>query len=146
MKKERIITAIIVALLTGVVVYYASSPENGILNNSDVSSNEHIATKSDKPEIDSTNLSDYEVLSSYSSSSAGGHRETEIDVAVYSKQHSEELYKRIEDEHNRLNGEPDTLKINLYHSDTEFTNGTKPYAVIYIDYINDIREIAVAFF
>lgn len=143
MKKKRIIASIIVVLSTGFVIYYASSQEYGVLDNSDISPNEYITTMSKEPNMDTSDLPDYEVLSSYSSSSAGGHRETDIDVAVYKNQYSEEMYKRIEDDHNRLNSVPETLTINLYRSDTEYSKGIKPYTVIYIDYTNDIREITV---
>lgn len=142
MKKRRIITANIIALSTGFVIFYASSPKYRALDSFGIlSSSEHITIMSKESEISSADFSDYEVLSSYSSSSAGRHRETDIDIAVYGEQYNEELFKRIEDEHNRLNGEPETLTINLYRSNTDYVKGMKPYAVIYIDYANDIREI-----
>ena len=52
-----------------------------------------------------------------------------------------ELYKRIEYEHNRINGEPTELKLRLFKSKNDIIKGREPYKVIIIDYINDTVEI-----
>lgn len=140
MKQKNVISAIIVTLST-MALYYATMPESEIVVYSKPFARGSIIALSIESAIYYANLPDYEVLSSYSKSSSGGHRETDIDVAVYRQQYSEEMYRRIEIEHNRLNGEPETLTINLYPSDPERMKGINPYAVIYIDYANNIREI-----
>ncbi len=40
--------------------------------------------------------------------------ETTLDVITYKMFNNAELYQEIADEHNRINGTPDKLKINLY--------------------------------
>lgn len=141
-KKGIIITGFFVALSTGFALYCPNLSENEIYVSSKTAFvGESITAFSIDTALYFINLPDYEVVSSYSISSSGKHRETDIDVVVYKQQYNEELYRRIEVEHNRLNGEPETLTINLYHSDTERMNGIKPYTVIYIDYTNDIRKI-----
>lgn len=67
-------------------------------------------------------------------------RETEINVIIY-KDKNEEVYKAIEQEHNRVNGIPKTLKINLFNADKEIKKGIAPYSVIFIDYTENIYEI-----
>lgn len=64
-------------------------------------------------------------------------RNTQINVVVYKNCNDKNLYKRIESEHNRINGEPTELKINLYKWDTDIKKGCNPYKTIVIDYIND---------
>ena len=87
-------------------------------------------------------LPEFRIRNAFSQSytMVGGQRcrDTDINVVVYKNRNDEELYKRIEYEHNRINGEPTKLEINLYNSESEIINGKKPYKIISIDYINNI--------
>ena len=86
-------------------------------------------------------LPDFKVLHSTNMTSGGNYRETDIDVAVFKHRHDEAIYKRIEEQHNHINGEPNILTINLYRSEAEPMKGTRPYTTIYIDYDSGTREI-----
>lgn len=68
-------------------------------------------------------------------------RDTDIKVVVYKNRYDKELDKRIEYEHNRINGEPTKLKIDLYKSENDIISGKAPYKVITIDYIKGTIEI-----
>lgn len=90
--------------------------------------------KPEKPE--------FEIVNSFSQSytMVGGQRcrDTDLNVIVYKNFDDDELYKRIEYEHNRINGEPTELKIDLYKYEIK---NNEPYKTITIDYINNSVEI-----
>lgn len=58
-------------------------------------------------------------IQSYTTKDDSERRDTEINVIVYRNYNDENLYKRIESEHNRINGQPTELKINLYKWDSD---------------------------
>lgn len=90
-------------------------------------------------------LPEFRIRSAFSRSYTvvGGQRcrDTDIKVVVYKNRYDDELYKRIEYEHNRINGVPTKLKMKLYKSQNDIVNGRNPYKTILIDYLNNIVEI-----
>lgn len=87
-------------------------------------------------------LPQYTVFNSHSMSAGGGYRDTDMNVVVYKNHNDKELYKKIESEHNHINGTPTELTINLYHSEAEIKKGADPYKIISIDYANNTYEIS----
>ena len=87
-------------------------------------------------------LPEFHIMHSYSTSytmqDGTRCRDTDLNVIVYKNFNDEELYKRIEYEHNRINGEPTELKIDLYKYEIK---NNEPYKTITIDYINNTVEI-----
>ena len=71
-------------------------------------------------------LPDYHITNSISFSSADT-RDTELTVIVYKCWEIDGLIKDIENEHNKINGTPSTLTINLHHSKRSFKQGRKPW-------------------
>lgn len=65
-------------------------------------------------------------------------RDTDISVIVYKNFDDDDLYKRVKEEHNRINGEPTELTINLYKYSVK---NNEPYKIIVIDYLNNTEEI-----
>lgn len=65
-------------------------------------------------------------------------RDTDISVIVYKNFNDPDLYKRVKEEHNRINGEPTKLTINLYKYSFE---NNEPYRIVVIDYLNNTEEI-----
>lgn len=61
------------------------------------------------------NLPDYHVFNSLSLSSQNT-RDTTLDVVVYKYWKIDNTIQKIEEEHNKINGTPTTLEINLYYS------------------------------
>ena len=59
-------------------------------------------------------LPDYHVRNSMSFSNQGT-RDTELTVIVYKYWGIDETIRKIETEHNKINGTPTTLEINLHH-------------------------------
>lgn len=112
MKKKRKISAFIVfaCLVILIIESYNEQPEFRIYNS---------------------------FIQSYTTKDDSERRDTEINVIVYRNYNDENLYKRIESEHNRINGQPTELKINLYKWDSDIKKGYNPYKTIVIDYIND---------
>lgn len=90
-------------------------------------------------------LPEFHVMHSYSMSYTmqDGTRGIDIDlnVIIYKNRNDPELYKRIEYEHNRINGEPSELKIRLFKSKNDIIKGCEPYKIMTIDYINDTVKI-----
>lgn len=84
-------------------------------------------------------LPDYKVYNSFATMGKD-FRETEINVIIY-KNKSKDLYKEIEEEHNKINGEPTQLTIRLYNKEKEIKKGGAPYATIFIDYTDNTYEI-----
>lgn len=68
-------------------------------------------------------------------------RDTTISIIVYKNRYDENLYKRIMQEHNRINGEPSELEIRLFKSKADITKGHEPYKVIIIDYRDNTVKI-----
>ena len=87
-------------------------------------------------------LPEFHIMHSYSMSytMVGGQRcrDTDLNVIVYKNFNDDDLYKRIMEEHNRINGEPTELKIDLYKYEIK---NNEPYKTITIDYINDTVKI-----
>ena len=87
-------------------------------------------------------LPEFHIMHSYSMSytMVGGQRcrDTDLNVIVYKNFNDPDLYKRVKEEHNRINGEPTELKIDLYKYEIE---NNEPYKTITIDYLNDTVEI-----
>ena len=87
-------------------------------------------------------LPEFHIMHSYSMSytMVGGQRcrDTDLNVIVYKNFKDPDLYKRVKEEHNRINGEPTELKIDLYKYEIE---NNEPYKTITIDYINDTVKI-----
>ena len=90
-------------------------------------------------------LPEFHVMHSYSMSytmqDGSRGRDTDLNVIVYKNRNDPELYKRIEYEHNHINGEPTELKIRLFKSKNDIITGREPYKVIVIDYQNNTVEI-----
>lgn len=90
-------------------------------------------------------LPEFHVMHSYSMSytmqDGSRGRDTDLNVIVYKNRKDPELYKRIEYEHNHINGEPTELKIRLFKSKNDIIKGREPYKVIVIDYQNNTVEI-----
>ena len=87
-------------------------------------------------------LPEFHIMHSYSMSytMVGGQRcrDTDLNVIVYKNFNDPDLYKRVKEEHNRINGEPTELKIDLYKYEIK---NNEPYKTITIDYINNTVEI-----
>lgn len=78
-------------------------------------------------------LQDYKVYSSFNSTS-GDYRETEIKIVVYKVHKISHLYQDIAEKHNKLNGTPDKLTLQLYFSERAIKQG-RVYRTIIFDYI-----------
>lgn len=83
---------------------------------------------------------DYEVFHSFILS-ADNYKDVRISAVVYQDYHSRELYKRIEEEENRINGTPTKLTIRFYYSREDSKEGKEPYTTISIDYEKNTYEI-----
>lgn len=85
---------------------------------------------------------EFEIINSFSTSytmqDGSKGRDTDLNVIVYRNYNDEDLYKRVKEEHNRINGEPTELKISLYK---DFIKDNEPYRIVIIDYINNTEEI-----
>lgn len=119
-KKKAVICAVF-AVLTAFIVarvyFYLNEPE-----------------KPEKPEFEIKGS----FATSYTMQDGTRCRDTNINVIVYKNFNDKDLYKRIMEEHNRINGEPTELKIDLYKYEIK---NNEPYKTITIDYINDTVEI-----
>ncbi len=91
------------------------------------------------------NKPEFHIMHSYSSNytmqDGTRCRDSSLNVIVYKNRNDPELYKRIKTEHNRINGEPTELTIQLFKSKNDIIKGHEPYKVITINYINDTVEI-----
>lgn len=85
---------------------------------------------------------EFEIKGSFAQSytMVGGQRcrDTDISVVVYKNFNDPDLYKRVKTEHNRINGEPTKLTINLYKYSVK---DNEPYRIVVIDYLNNTEEI-----
>lgn len=71
-------------------------------------------------------LPDYHIFNSTSFGSQS-NRDTTLQVIVYKYWDIDELIREIEEEHNKINGTPATLEINLYYSRWHFLHGKEPF-------------------
>ena len=78
-------------------------------------------------------LPDYHVRNSMSFSNQGT-RDTELTVIVYKYWGIDETIRKIETEHNKINGTPTTLEINLYYSAWLIRYGEKPFKTVVFEY------------
>ena len=74
-------------------------------------------------------LPDYVVVNSISFSSKNT-RDTEIKVVIYKYHDIDNTVKAIEQEHNRINGTPTSLEMDLYYSRWHLRQGTGPYKTL----------------
>lgn len=79
------------------------------------------------------NLPDYLVLNSLSCSN-GLNRDTTLKVVVYQYWNIDQLVSEIEEKHNKLNGTPTILTVELYPSKWFFQNGYGPFYTTTIHY------------
>lgn len=79
------------------------------------------------------NLPDYLVLNSLSCSN-GPTRDTTLKVVVYQYWNIDQLLTEIEEKHNKLNGTPTTLIVDVYLSKWFFQNGYEPFYTTTIHY------------
>lgn len=63
-----------------------------------------------------------------------GTRDTELTVIVYKYWGIDETIREIEAEHNKINGTPSTLEINLYYSSWLIRYGEQPFKTVTIEY------------
>lgn len=78
-------------------------------------------------------LPDYHVFNSKSTS--GEHtRDTTLKVVVYKYWGIDDTVLKIEQEHNKINGTPTTLEINLYYSRWLIRYGEKPFKTVTFEY------------
>lgn len=78
-------------------------------------------------------LPDYHVHSSMSFSNQST-RDTELTVIVYKYWGIDETIQKIVAEHNKINGTPTTLEINLYYSQWLIRYGEQPFKTVIIEY------------
>ncbi|WP_287712845.1 hypothetical protein [Blautia sp.] len=78
-------------------------------------------------------LPDYHVRNSMSFSNRGT-RDTELTVIVYKYWDIDDTIREIETEHNKINGTPTKLKINLYYSARLIRYGEQPFKTVIIEY------------
>ena len=78
-------------------------------------------------------LPDYHVRNSMSFSNQGT-RDTELTVIVYKYWGIDETIRKIVTEHNKINGTPTTLEINLYYSAWLIRYGEKPFKTVVFKY------------
>lgn len=79
------------------------------------------------------NLPDYYVFNSMSTSSQDT-RDTTLKVVVYKYWKIDDTILKIEKEHNKINGTPTTLEINLYYSKWFLRHGGKPFKIVRFEY------------
>ena len=68
------------------------------------------------------------------STNYGSERDTELQVIVCKPQSISKLITEIEAEHNKINGTPTTLEINLYYPTYYLHNNSKPFRTVTIEY------------
>ena len=78
-------------------------------------------------------LPDYPVFNSVSFSSQDT-RDTTLDVVVYKYWEIDDMIRDIEEKHNKINGTPTTLKINLYFSRRLIRYGEQPFKTVIFEY------------
>ena len=81
-------------------------------------------------------LPDYIIVNSMSFSSENT-RETEIKVVIYKYHDIDDTVKAIEQEHNRINGTPTSLEMNLYYSRWHLRHGSGPFKTVIFNYAHN---------
>ena len=77
-------------------------------------------------------LPDYRIFNSISYST--------LKVVVYKYWEINDTIKKIEEEHNKINGTPTTLEINLYYSKLLIRYGKKPFKTVMFEYNQKKRK------
>ena len=78
-------------------------------------------------------LPDYHIMNSMSFSTQDT-RDTQLKVIVYKCWGIHDVIQEIEAEHNRINGIPTTLEINLYYPTYFLHDDSKPFKTVTIRY------------
>ena len=78
-------------------------------------------------------LPDYHIMNSMSFSTQDT-RDTQLKVIVYKCWEIHDMIQEIEAEHNRINGIPTTLEINLYSASYFLPNSSEPVKTVMIRY------------
>lgn len=78
-------------------------------------------------------LPDYHIINSMSFSTQDS-RDTQLKVIVYKHWEIHDMIQEIEAEHNRINGIPTTLEINLYYPTYFLPNSSEPFKTVMIRY------------
>ena len=86
-------------------------------------------------------LPEYRQLSS-SNETSYNYRESNLKIIVYKAHYMKALYEEIAEKHNRLNGTPNKLTLELYFSESAFKMG-HPYRTIVFDYDEHIAYIKI---
>ena len=81
-------------------------------------------------------LPDYVVVNSISFSSKNT-RDTEIKVVIYKYHDIDNTVKAIEQEHNRINGTPTSLEMDLYYSRWHLRHGPGPFKTVIFNYTHN---------
>lgn len=68
-------------------------------------------------------------------------RETNLTVVVYKGHYLSFLYEEIAEQHNRINGTPNKLTLELYFSKRAIEKGRSPYRTIVFDYDNHVEYV-----
>lgn len=83
-------------------------------------------------------------INSSTNMSASNYVETSLDVQVYKEFGGKSFYEEIADNHNRLNGKPDRLEMNLYLLNYRYRTVIFDYeeqmAYIYVGYLPKDEE------
>ena len=84
---------------------------------------------------------DYVEYNSFSFSSGGGIRETEINIIVNKARYNPVLYDEIAEKHNKINGVPTELTLRLYRSERCIKQGHRPFRTVVFEYDRDLKYI-----
>ena len=84
-------------------------------------------------------IDDYKEYSSINYTSAG-YVETMSKIVVHKAHYISLLYDEIAERHNRLNGAPNKLTLELYFSERALMEG-RPYRTVVFDYDNQIEYV-----
>ena len=83
-------------------------------------------------------------INSSTNMSASNYVETSLDIQVYKEFGGKSFYEEIADNHNRLNGKPDRLEMNLYLLNYRYRTVIFDYeeqmAYIYVGYLPKDEE------
>ena len=118
------IILLISVILLSAVCYYISLPDYVIVNSMSFSSE------------NTRDLPDYVVVNSMSFSSENT-RDTEIKVVIYKYHDIDDTVKAIEQEHNRINGTPTSLEMDLYYSRWHLRHGSGPFKTVIFNYTHN---------
>lgn len=84
-------------------------------------------------------LPDYRIFNSISFSNQDT-RDTALKVVVYKYWDIDDTIKKIKEEHNKINGTPTTLEINLYYSQRLIQYGEQPFKTITFEHDENIGK------